>query len=177
MARLKNILITCLLTLIVLSLAGGLIGFIRYSQISFNRTVAASDKNLAKLEYQSRVILDMRQLTGQAYDISKALTAGQTPADPKMAQALKALQADCELSLRGLDGKIDPALNYAKAMQPPAGASAVIHERYRQAVSDLLTLVTEAAKKNTDLTTKEGAELAKNFTDTAGELEGSLKTL
>ena len=176
MARPKNILMTSLLAIIVLGLAFWLIGFIRYSQISFNQTVAASDKNLTKLEYQSRVIIDMRQLTGQAHAISKDFTAGQTPVDPALAQALNALAADCEMSLRGLDGKIDPAVNYAKSLGRPAGASAAVHENYRRAVTDLLHLAKTAAKK-TDLTEEESASLAKTFAETAGEMEGSLKNI
>jgi hypothetical protein len=176
MAKLKNLSIITGLALIVAALIIGLFVYIRSNQVTYEKTMAKQKQIASLMEYKAKLYADSRALSKEARSLAKEIADEPVLSGAELERRLNDIQTDCEWSLKGLAGKVNPAVRYDKAMKFPPGGSATKHEQCRNAVKNLLTVVTDMEDKPT-LTATERASFAERLNTAAGELEESTRTL
>jgi len=165
----RKIFIISALTLALLSLVAGLIGYIRYDQLAWARHRAKDDRLMAELDYLRRLIVDSKSLTKQVNQLAEALEIQNFDA-PDLNKRLNQIREECKWSLQGLSGKVNPVIKYEKDLKRPPNASLKKHNQYYSSIKEILRLLNEISAKN-NLTPEERTQFAQKLREQTENVE------
>lgn len=170
MGSIRNTLTIIGLSLALITLVGGLFGYIRYDQLRFQREAAKQNRDMAAKEYQWKIIVDGKIVSEEIGRLVKVLNETKPFRNrPEFARALNRARDECQWSLQGLSAKVDPVIRYEKDLRKPPGASLKRHNQYLQSVQETLSILDEVSKRQR-MTTKERDSFARRLQSLADRI-------
>ncbi len=148
---LKKVLLNAGVSVILIALLIGIFGYIRYDQLTWSRENARQEKAFAEIEYRGLLINDRNNLndrTAEFIEIFKDKSSKKS----EVIKTVDRFKYECDLSLRGLLGNVDPITQYRKDLTRPEGYFEEEHNRYFNSIKETAKILVEIKK---ELTSKE----------------------